>query len=288
MQICYQIHRTSSSLRYVNCGPGNIQFIHNSSYSGNNIQLNVSALQLEIFRHFDARCTANLVSNTAHIVRFTLCELWSRTYTKHLWLRLFGLQYSAVAICAVMVDITSIQCALYCTLGAKYRAHPPVYAMRSVVPDIYNAIAAPHIQVSIINWEHLLYCRRYLHNAMHVVPQPWCQLRRTSSDLCYVNGGPGHIQYNYSRGIQASIFSWSYLRCYWRYLENSMRVILQTWCLILRTSSGLPYVDCGPGHMQCNYSSGIQASIFKWTYLSCYSIYVDNSMSVILQIWCQI
>jgi hypothetical protein len=30
--------------------------------------------------------------------------------------------------------------------------------------------------------------------------------------------------------IQASIFDWTYLRCYWRYHMNSMRVILQSWC----------------------------------------------------------
>jgi hypothetical protein len=42
--------------------------------------------------------------------------------------RIFRLQYSAVGNCAVIVDITTIQCALYCKLGSKYSAHPPVYA----------------------------------------------------------------------------------------------------------------------------------------------------------------
>jgi hypothetical protein len=63
-----QMQRTSPSLRYVNCGPGNIQFIYNSSYSGDNIQVKVSALLLDIFQHFDARYTINLVSNTGHTV----------------------------------------------------------------------------------------------------------------------------------------------------------------------------------------------------------------------------
>jgi hypothetical protein len=110
----------------------------------------------------------------------------------------FRLQNSTECIYAAIVDVTSIQCALYCTLGAKYCAHPPVYAMRSVIPDIYNAIAAPHIQVSIINREHLLYCWRYLHNAVLVIPQTWCQVQHTSLSLLYVNCGPGHIQSIYS------------------------------------------------------------------------------------------
>jgi hypothetical protein len=54
-------------------------------------------------------------------------------------------QYSAVGICAAIVDITSIQCVSYCKLGAKYSAHCPVYAMLTVVPDIYKAFTAPHI-----------------------------------------------------------------------------------------------------------------------------------------------
>jgi hypothetical protein len=43
--------------------------------------------------------------------------------------RISRLQYSAVGNCAVIVDITTIQCALYCKLGAKYSAHPPVFFM---------------------------------------------------------------------------------------------------------------------------------------------------------------
>jgi hypothetical protein len=45
------------------------------------------------------------------------------------------------------------------------------------------------------------------------------------------------------------------LPCYWRYLDNSMRVILHSWCQIQRTSYGLRYVNCDPGHIQCIYSS---------------------------------
>jgi hypothetical protein len=124
-----QIQRTTPSLRYVNCGPGHIQSTYSSAYLGFNIQLKVAPMLLEVSRQFNARYTAFLVPNTEHIVQFTLCELWSRTYTKYLQFLIFIPQYSAVSICAPIVDITSIQCALYCILGAKYRAHRPVYTV---------------------------------------------------------------------------------------------------------------------------------------------------------------
>jgi hypothetical protein len=80
LQSWCQIQRISTSLRYLNCCPGHIQCSYISVYSGFSIQLNVSALLLEISRHFNARYTAILVPNTAHILQITLCELWSRPY----------------------------------------------------------------------------------------------------------------------------------------------------------------------------------------------------------------
>jgi hypothetical protein len=139
------------------------------------------------------------VSNTAHILQFTLCDLCSWPYTKYFQLRILRLQYSCERICAAIGNISTMQCSLYCKVGVKYSAHPPVYAMWNVVPDIYNTFTAPH--------------------------------------------------------IQTSIFIWTYLLCYWRYLDNTMLVILQTWCQIQRTPTSLRYVNCGPGHMPCNCTS---------------------------------
>jgi hypothetical protein len=146
LQTWCQILRTSSGLRYVNYGPGHIQCIYCSIYSDFNIHLNVSALLLYISRQFNARYTENLLPNTAHILRFTLCELWTRTYTMHLLLHIFRLQYSFERICAAIVHITTIQWALYCKLGANYSAVPLAFAMWTVVPHLYNVFTAPHIQ----------------------------------------------------------------------------------------------------------------------------------------------
>jgi hypothetical protein len=117
----------------------------------------------------------------------------------YLLLRIFNPEYSTERICAAVGDMPICAYVLYCKFCAKYRAQPPVCAMWTVVPDIYNAFTAPH--------------------------------------------------------IQTSMFIWTYLRCYWKYLDNSMLVILQTWCQIQRTSSGLRYVNYGPGHIECIYSS---------------------------------
>jgi hypothetical protein len=111
------------------CGPGHIRCDYSSAYSAFNIQLKLPALLLDICRDLDARYTANLVPNIAHILQYTLSELWSKPYAMYLQHRMFRLQYSTVGICAAIVDITSILCPLYCILGAKYSAHPPVYAM---------------------------------------------------------------------------------------------------------------------------------------------------------------
>jgi hypothetical protein len=193
-----QIQRTSSSLRYATCGPGHKQSIYSSAYSILNIRLNVSALLLEICQYLRTCYTANFVPNTEPNLRFALCELWSRTYTMHLRLRIFRLQCSSERICAAIGNISTIQCSLYCKLGAKYSAHPPVYAMWTMVPDIYNAFTAPYIQTSIFIWTYLrCYCT-YHDNSMRVIPQTCCQIQRTSSSLCYVNCCPGHTQSTYS------------------------------------------------------------------------------------------
>jgi hypothetical protein len=86
-----------------------MQCNYSSAYSGHNIQLNVSVLPLEISRPFNAHYTAILVPNTAHILQIALCELWSRTYTMHLQLHIFRLQYSFERICAAIGDISTIQ-----------------------------------------------------------------------------------------------------------------------------------------------------------------------------------
>jgi hypothetical protein len=194
LQTWYQMQRTTPSLRYVNCGPGHIQYTYTSAYSDFNIRLNVSALLLYISRQFNARYTEFLVLNTEHISQFTLCELWSRPYTTCLQLFIFMPQYSAIGTCAAIVDITTVQCALYCKLWAKYSAYPTVYAMWTVVPAIYKVFTASLTEASIFSCRyHRCYCRYHI-NSMRVVLQSWCQLQRTCFILRYMICSTGQIQ----------------------------------------------------------------------------------------------
>jgi hypothetical protein len=169
-------------------------------------------------RQFDAPYTANIVQNAAHILQITLCELWSRPYTRYLQLRIFRLQYSAVGICAAIGDISTIQYASYCKLDEKYKRTSPVYAVWTVDPDMYNVFTAPHIQAPIFYWTYLRCNSRYHDNSVCVILQTWCQIQRTSPSLRCVNCGLGYLQ---------SIFCSAYL---------GLNIQLNVPALLLETS----------------------------------------------------
>jgi hypothetical protein len=220
--------------------------------------------------------------------QFTLCELWSLTYTKHLQLSIFTHQYSAVGNCAAIRDISTILCALYCKFGAKYSAHPPVYAMWTVVQAIYKVFTAPHIYCSIFSCRYLrCYCR-YHDNSMRVILYSGCQMQRTTSCLRYLNCGREHVRCTYSStysvfNIQLNVSSpllEIYQQLNVRYTANSVP--------IQRTTSGLNYVNRGPEIYNAITVPHNQASIFNWTYLCCNLRYLDNLTRVVLQAWCQI
>jgi hypothetical protein len=156
LQAWCQLQRTSSSLRYVNCGPGHVDCIYSSAYSDFNIQMKVGPLLLEESRQCNERYTASLVPITAHILQFTLCELWSRPYTKYLQLLMVRTQYSTERICAAIGDIPTLRCALYCRYGVKYSAHRTVCAMWAMVPDVSKELTAPHNYASIFSCRYLL------------------------------------------------------------------------------------------------------------------------------------
>jgi hypothetical protein len=196
-----------------------------------------------------------MVSNIDHIPPFTLCELWSRSYTMHLQISIFRLQYSAVGICAAIADISTMLRALNCKPGGKCSAHPPVYAVWTVFPVIYNAFTAPYIQRSIFIWTYLRCNCRYHDNSMLVVPQMLRQILRTSTSLRCVNCGLGYLQ---------SIYSSEYLGFNIR--RNVSALLLEiighfearytaNWEPNITHIIRLPYVDCDPVRIQRIYSS---------------------------------
>jgi hypothetical protein len=218
---------------------------------------------------------------------FTVCDLWFLSYTMHLQLRILRLQYSSERICAAIADISKILRALYCNPGAKCSAHPPVYAMWTVVPYIYNVITAPHFQAPILNWTNLHCYWRYLDNSKHVILQTWCQKLRTTSSLRRANCGPSHIQCN----------------CSSAYVGFNIRpkvsaVLLDitghidaryTANLVANIAQDLPFTLCELCSRTYTISitaPHIHSSIFNWTNLRYCLRYFDNSISFILQTCC--
>jgi hypothetical protein len=127
--------------------------------------------------------------------------------------------------------------------------------MWTVVPAIYKVLTVPYIQASIFNLTDLCCHRRCLDNSTRVILKTWCQIQPTSPGLRYVKCGPGHTQCNYSYVYSGFKFQVDHIRCYWRYPDISMCVILPIWCQIQRTSSSLRYLNCGPRYIECSYSS---------------------------------
>jgi hypothetical protein len=174
--------------------------------------------------------------------QFRLSELWSRPYTVQLQLLIFRLQYSTESICAAIVDISTIQCALYCKHGTKYSAHPPVDAIWPVFPDIYNENTVPHILASIFKWTYLRRYSRYVENSMRLILQTLWQILRTSSRLRHLYCVPGHIQYNYSStysgfNIQMNVSE---------LLLEICRLFNAPCSAIFVSNTSLRYLNCGP------------------------------------------
>jgi hypothetical protein len=107
----------------------------------------------------------------------------------------------------------------------------------------YSTVGICAAIVDITSTQCALYCKL---GGKHSAHRPFYAVLTEVLDVYKVLTAPH---------IYASIFTCRHLRCYYRYHINWMRVILQIWCQIQCTSSSLRWVACGPGHIQCIYSS---------------------------------
>jgi hypothetical protein len=181
-----------------------------------------------------------------------------------------------------------MQCALYCKHGAKYSAHLPVYAIWTVVPDMYNVFTATQIRASLINLTYVSCYWRYIDNSMCVLLQTWCQIQRSSCSLRYLDCGSGHIQCTYSStyagfNIELNV-SPPFLEIHRQFNVRYTANMVPNTAHILQCR----YLSCAPGRIQCKYISAYSGFNIQLTYLRLYWRYIDNSMCVILQPWCQI
>jgi glutamate formiminotransferase len=154
-----------------------------------------------------------------------------------------------------------------------------------VSPVNCNAITFFNFQGQSSNRTHFRRYWGYVDNSMRVTLRIWSLIQSTSSGLHYINCVPSQLQCNYIFQFQGQWCNRTFLRCYWVYVDNSMRVTLRIWSLIQSTSSGLHYINCVPSQLQCNYIFQFQGQWSNRTCLRCYWVYVDNSMRVILRIW---
>jgi hypothetical protein len=232
LQTWCQVQRTSSSLCYVNCGAGHLQCNYSSAYSGLNIQLNASALLLEISRKCYARFTANLVPNKPHIPQIMLSGLWSRTYTMQIQFRIFWLQHS--------MNVSALILETYRQLSVRYTANSEpntAYIIQFTECVLWSRKYSMDLQLLIFRQ---LYSSERICAAIGHIPTFRCALywkfgvKYRAHRLVYAAWTVVPYIYNVITAplIQASIFNWTYLRCYWRYADIWKRVILQIWCHI--------------------------------------------------------
>jgi hypothetical protein len=232
-----------------------MQCNYSSAYSGFIIHLNVTALLFEVSGEFNARYTANMLSNTAHILQFTLCDLWSRDIQWNYSSAYSGLN-NQLNVSAPLLEI-------YQQLNVRYTANLVPNTAHNLQFTLCDLCSRPYTKYS----QHRIFRLQY--SALGSSPAiggistiQWALYRKLGDN--YSAQPPAFAiwtvvpdMYNVvtSPHIKVSVWNWKYLLCYWRYLDNSMRAILQTLCQIQRTSARLRYENCGPGHEQCSYIS---------------------------------
>jgi hypothetical protein len=123
---------------------------------------------------------------------------------------------------------------------------------------------------------------------MCVIIPSWCLIHRISLGLVYINTRPCHIIWFYrcsytgisnQHNVSPSLFT---------YLDNSMCVIIPSWCRIHRISLGSVYITTRPCHIiwfyHCSYTCiriqlNVSPSLFR---------YLDKSICFMIPSWCRI
>jgi hypothetical protein len=206
---------------------------------------------LVICRQFGTLSTPHFLPNTPHINRFAQCKLCvlPNTALPPFWR--FCRKYSIERISLSIPFTWTIRWALYSIFAAKYSARQPVFAMSSLWPVKYSAIAVLEILPEILNRTYLCFHSRYVDNPMRVTLHIRCQIQCPSAGLRCVNSVPCQIQ-RYCRfgdsagNIQLAVSLLSLETCRQfdaRYTPH----LLQIQC----TRSSLHYLNSGRGLFQC-------------------------------------
>jgi hypothetical protein len=238
-------------LHSVNCVSCQIQCTCSFAYLGCSIQLNVYPLLLVVWRQFDARYTPHLLSNAAHVLLFTLCQLCSMSNPMILQICVFRLVYSFECISAAIADITATRCAFYSKFAPKYSADLPVFAMSTLVRAKSFVFPGLHIYAYVFNKLYLRCYWRYVDNSERVMLHICCQKLRTCSCLHYVTAGRRQIQCYCSTACSGFNIQLNVSPNPLEICRHSLRDILLICSQTQRSCSCLHYVISGRGQIQC-------------------------------------
>jgi hypothetical protein len=115
-----------------------------------------------------------------------------------------------------------------------------------------------------------------------------CRIHRMSLGLVYINSGNCHMIWFYSCSYTGINIQHKVSSSLFAHLDNSMCVIIPSWCRIHCTSLGLVHINTGRclvlWFYRCSYTGiwiqlNVSPSLFA---------YLDNSMCVIIHSWCRI
>jgi hypothetical protein len=122
---------------------------------------------------------------------------------------------------------------------------------------------------------------------MCIIIPSWCRKHSTSLGLVYINTGPCRIIWFYRCSYTGIRIQLNVSPSLFAYLDNSMCIIIPSWCRIHRTSLGLVYINTGTCRIiwfyRCSYTGiriqlNVSPSLFA---------YLDNSMCIIIPSWCR-
>jgi hypothetical protein len=128
----------------------------------------------------------------------------------------------------------------------------------------------------------------YLDNLMCFTIPSWCRIHRISLGLVYITTRPSNIIRFYHCTYTGIRIQLNISPSLFAYLDNSMCVIIASWCRKHRTSPRLVYIYTGSCHAICSYCCSYTGIRIQLNVSPSLIAYLDKSMCVIIPSWCRI
>ena len=162
-------------------------------------------IQAWIFNRTYLRCYSRYVYNSERVILHICCQIRGTTSGLRYvnsglgqYQRIFSFAYSSMNvhlnITTLLLVMSTIQCAIYFSYPAKYRARHPVCATSTLVKVKTSVFPLLHIRAWIFIWTYLRCYWWYVDNLMRFMLSICYQIQSTTSDLGYVKSGLGQEQ----------------------------------------------------------------------------------------------